>query len=908
MADATQQDMQTIDRGGHTGLLAAVWLPADLAAQLALPGGEPAEQLHVTLAYCGDAAGLDDVAAARLVLAVQAVAARAGALAGRVGGYGRFYASGSSDGLDVLYANVDVPGLEALRDAVCDALCACGMAPSEAHGYTPHITLKYIEPGAPLPEAAVPALPLRIDALTLAIGERRITLPLLGAPGADPEGPAAAAAAMPCGLDEAVRVIEAADRSGREADCLLIVAGLSQNGRLYPAETLRAAAPLFEGCPAYADHVRPGTVTPVVGRSVRDVVGRFVGVRFERREVGGRVVEGLFGRLRVVAPWLQETLREATDMAMLDIVGLSINAKGEIARVEHDGQMVEAVMRIISVNSVDVVTEPAAGGRIVQLVASVEAERASLANEAATTAPERWTMDETTKQAIAEAAAAAVAAALPGVVAQLAEAVKPAAPAAPTVEQGGEAALAEARQAAEEARREAAASRIERALAQTKLSEPGREFVMRGLMGRKAAELTEAVIAEAVTRQIEYEAKLTPANPPSVVGGTARGMVAGHDKLYKGLQGWFQGAPVDGIPAFRTLQEAYCRWQGIDYFDMDIRDFQADMATRYTSRKTHAALQESLARASWGEVFADNLYVMMIREYKATSVYDDWRMVVSDIEPVPDFQTRHWARVGGYGDLSSVSEAGTYQPLTSPTDEEVTYSLAKYGGLDDVTMEALTDPRGAAKIRRIPQAMARAAKRTLYRDVLDLVTTDNPTLPYDSTALYHANHGNTGTTALSVSGLYTTETAMRDQTAYSETAEILGGRNAPKILIVPNELSARADRIVAPSDAYLFGLNSSPDADTSIDAQRYKGKGLQVITYDYLTDSTDWWAVANPAEVPTVVIGFLNGQQEPELFTQDDPSVGSMFNADKITYKVRIIYGMAIQDHRSFYRQVVAGG
>jgi len=56
-----------------------------------------------------------------------------------------------------------------------------------------------------------------------------------------------------------------------------------------------------------------------------------------------------------------------------------------------------------------------------------------------------------------------------------------------------------------------------------------------------------------------------------------------------------------------------------------------------------------------------------------------------------------------------------------------------------------------------------------------------------------------------------------------------------------------------------------------------------------------------------VVMGFLGGRQEPEFFTQDQPQNGSVFTADKISYKIRHVYGGVVADHRSFYRQVVGG-
>jgi hypothetical protein len=53
---------------------------------------------------------------------------------------------------------------------------------------------------------------------------------------------------------------------------------------------------------------------------------------------------------------------------------------------------------------------------------------------------------------------------------------------------------------------------------------------------------------------------------------------------------------------------------------------------------------------------------------------------------------------------------------------------------------------------------------------------------------------------------------------------------------------------------------------------------------------------------PTLEVGFYQGRQDPELFTQADPSVGSVFNADKITYKIRHVYSGTVLDHRGLYR------
>jgi hypothetical protein len=64
----------------------------------------------------------------------------------------------------------------------------------------------------------------------------------------------------------------------------------------------------------------------------------------------------------------------------------------------------------------------------------------------------------------------------------------------------------------------------------------------------------------------------------------------------------------------------------------------------------------------------------------------------------------------------------------------------------------------------------------------------------------------------------------------------------------------------------------------------------EVIIPAYWTDANDWCTLADPMKLPVLEIGFLDGREEPELFVQDMPNVGSLFSNDLITYKIRHIY------------------
>jgi hypothetical protein len=79
-------------------------------------------------------------------------------------------------------------------------------------------------------------------------------------------------------------------------------------------------------------------------------------------------------------------------------------------------------------------------------------------------------------------------------------------------------------------------------------------------------------------------------------------------------------------------------------------------------------------------------------------------------------------------------------------------------------------------------------------------------------------------------------------------------------------------------------------------------QGLTPIRLDYPASTTAWWTIADPNMVPTIEMGFYLGRQDPELFTQSDQTVGSMFNADKFTYKIRHAYNGAPLDFRGFVK------
>lgn len=157
-----------------TGVMVALFPPAEVAEALAVEGGEAVDGLHLTLAYLGKAADLDADQRKRLREIVRSFAALHAPLTGRISGSGSFEGDGESAPCVAL---VDVPGLPEWRERLIDVLKRNGFEPGSVHGFIPHITLKYTTGGE---QVAITPQGVAFDAVSVAIAGRRSVYPLRG--------------------------------------------------------------------------------------------------------------------------------------------------------------------------------------------------------------------------------------------------------------------------------------------------------------------------------------------------------------------------------------------------------------------------------------------------------------------------------------------------------------------------------------------------------------------------------------------------------------------------------------------------------------------------------------------------------------------------------------------------------
>ena len=429
---------------------------------------------------------------------------------------------------------------------------------------------------------------------------------------------------------------------------------------------------------------------------------------------------------------------------------------------------------------------------------------------------------------------------------------------------------------------------VDRALEASALPPEAHEKLRSALATADTAE----TIAEQITETEGIWSAALAATPAKLPGQTAVTMGDDDaDKFQKALDGMIAGEIIDKVPPFRSVKEAYARFTGRSPYDMGDEDFNRWILAESVGALPSAGAQrltESMTTGSWAEALGDSIRRKLIADYNMDPL-SSWRQIVSEIGNLPDFRTNRRVRIGGYDVLATVAEGATYTALTSPTDEEATFAATKKGGTEDYTLEMIAnDDLGG--LRRIPSSMARAAALTLYRLIWNTTIAGNATI-YDSVALFDAAHNNTTAAALGEAGIQTLRTLMVRQTKAGETSGFVG--LIPALLAVPPELFVEAFKLTESA----VSVTSGDDATTP-----NAFKGLRTIEVPTFTDADDWYLIADPRSVPTIEVGFYQGRQDPELLIQDQPAVGSVFTADKFTWKIRHIYGAAVLDFRGFQR------
>ncbi len=262
-----------------------------------------------------------------------------------------------------------------------------------------------------------------------------------------------------------------------------------------------------------------------------------------------------------------------------------------------------------------------------------------------------------------------------------------------------------------------------------------------------------------------------------------------------------------------------------------------------------------------------------------------WRPFVN-VVPAEDFKAIYGLKFSEAPSLELVSENGEYKEGQFAENQE-SYFVATFGRITWLTRKMIINDDLKA-FNRIPQLFGAAARRK-ESDIVYALITSNPTMN-DGTALFHSKHANLASGGnVGVVGTDTLDAgrvAMRKQKGLKgATLDII-----PAFVLVPVAQETDTD-IILRSAALPVNEKSSgvynpwngkltPIADPRLDAN----------------STTAWYLVADPAQVDTIEVAYLEGEEKP--YIEEEPT----FERDGIGIKCRHDFGAGVMDHVGMYK------
>ncbi|MCQ1632890.1 Clp protease ClpP [Escherichia coli] len=245
-----------------------------------------------------------------------------------------------------------------------------------------------------------------------------------------------------------------------------------------------------------------------------------------------------------------------------------------------------------------------------------------------------------------------------------------------------------------------------------------------------------------------------------------------------------------------------------------------------------------------------------------------------------DFKTAHRVGMGGFPSLRQVREGAEYKYVTTG-DKGETIALATYGEIFSITRQAIIND-DLNQLTDVPMKMGRAAKATIG-DLVYAVLTKNPKLS-DGKTLFHADHKNLSTGAISVASLDDARRLMRLQKEGERSLNI-----RPAFMLVPVALETLANQTIKSA--------SVKGADVNAGIINPVQNFAEVIAEARLDDAdAKAWYLTAAQGTDTIEVAYLNGVDTPYIDQQEG------FTTDGIATKVRIDAGVAPLDYRGLVK------
>jgi len=335
---------------------------------------------------------------------------------------------------------------------------------------------------------------------------------------------------------------------------------------------------------------------------------------------------------------------------------------------------------------------------------------------------------------------------------------------------------------------------------------------------------------------------------------------------------------------YKTLAPAGREWIGFSLMEM-AKHCLSLRGEKWRGRGPSEIAMAALTTSDFANILADVSNKSLRQGYEATP--QTFRPFCRRVT-APDFKTVNRVQLSNAPALQLVNENGEFKHGAF-TDSKETYALVTWGRLVSITRQTIINDDLSA-LTRVPAAMGMKASQ-LESDVVWAIVTANGNMA-DGTALFHADHGNLGTTG--AIGITTVDEAYTDMSLQTDpSGDVLGLE--PRFILIPTGKRALASQFLNP-------LQFAPTSTANV-IPNYM-RDLTPIAESRLQahSTTAYYFACDPNTQPIDTIEYCYLEGEEGVY--QDQQMG--FNVDGVTFKVRLDFGAGVVEHRGLYKNAGA--
>jgi len=350
----------------------------------------------------------------------------------------------------------------------------------------------------------------------------------------------------------------------------------------------------------------------------------------------------------------------------------------------------------------------------------------------------------------------------------------------------------------------------------------------------------------------------------------------------------------------RREEQAQLSERGERYSDMALLDVCREAIRLDGGTVPHNRQEVIRAAVSGGTLtylFTTSAYASVVAGYEEAEDTTDW----CSAEDVPNFLVHDAIMLDKLGTLSKHPRGGTANDA-KVADSREQYRIARYSKRFVVDEMDILDDRLNALVGHVPRELGLAAAR-LRPDLVYSEVLANEDLA-DAVALFHADHANLDSNALSNGNLQAGVTAMMQQTKNSVRLNI-----RPRYLVVPGDLEWTARELITSGEIVIAGTagavtergNRNVTRDLNLQL-RVEGRidATGVTDPDsgtaYTGSATNWFLFSAPGK--TIHVAYRSGtgrRPQLETFKLTEGSWG-------IGWAVKHDIGVKALDYRGCYQ------